>query len=224
MCIDASDARNLRGAVGRQPAGVIRRGLRPRPPTVVGAVHVELGHDRVRIAFVGDRRIDRLQHEHALAGVCGHADPRVTAAVLGVRERHQRTAAAVAEQHDRVGASLADPRHRSCDVGRGGLVEAVDVVVEVAGGEAEYRVARGREQRAGVVHREVPSRMREHDRGVPRAARRRRPPQAAHEGAVGGNDAHRFPAEVDAGVVFRERPVPKTERALRSGEDVGHGR
>src|SRR3954451_10091991 len=36
------------GGVAPNPAGVVRRRLGPRPPAVVGVVHVELGHDRER--------------------------------------------------------------------------------------------------------------------------------------------------------------------------------
>ena len=55
----------------------------------------------------------------------------------------------------------------------------------VAGAEAEHRVAGGGQQRAGVVHAEVATRVAEDDRRLPRLAARRRPQDAAHERAVG---------------------------------------
>ena len=107
--VDARHAFTLRRAVPGEPFRVVRARLGPRPPAVGGVVHVELGNDRSRIALVGDGRVDRLQHELALARVRSHADPRVAAAVLGVRQRRQRTAAAVPEQHNRLGAAARAP-------------------------------------------------------------------------------------------------------------------
>ena len=182
------------------------------------------GTTDARIVLVGDRRVDRLQHELALARVRGHADPPVAAAVLDVRERRQRTAAAVAEQHDRLGAAAAHPLDRGGDVARREVVQAVGVVVQVARREAEHRVAGGREQRARVVHGEVGTGMRQHHRGVPRRAARRRPEQPAHERAVVGDDADRLAGDVDAGIVFGERPEAEAGGARLSSERIAHDR
>ncbi len=162
----------LRLAIPRQPVAVVRARFGPWPPPVVGVVHVELGHRRERLGLVGDGRVDDLEHEHALAGVGGHADPAVADPELGVGERHQRAAAGVAEQHD----GLRAPAHhlvvRGVDVDDALLVQAIGVVVHVSGGEPQDGVPGGRQQRARVVDAEVAARMAEDHRRLPRSCRR----------------------------------------------------
>ena len=81
----------------------------------------------------------------------GHGDERVTEALAApgdrcLGEREERTAAGVAEEHHRVGAPAAHLGHGSLDVGDALLVQEVGVVVHVAPGDAEHRVAGGRER------------------------------------------------------------------------------
>ena len=182
------------------------------------------GSDRERIGFVGNRGIDRLEHEHALTGVRGDTDPAVTASVFDLRERGERSAAAVAEQHHCVGATRPYPRDRSGDVACGRVVEAVRVVVEVAGRESEHGEPGCGQERARVVHREVAAGMGQNHGSPPRAPVRRRPEQAAHQRAVLGDDPHRLASHLDTRIVFGERPVTEPERSLLAEEDVGHGR
>ena len=65
-------------------------------------------------------------------------------------------------------AQLGDGR---VHVGDAVLVQAVGVVVDVAGREAEHGVAGRGQQRAGVVHAEVASGVGQRDGGGPRARR-----------------------------------------------------
>ena len=51
-------------------------------------------------------------------GWAAHADPAVADAPLGVGQRHQRAAAAVAEQHDSLGAAAAHLLGHRLDVDR----------------------------------------------------------------------------------------------------------
>ena len=169
---------------------------------------------------LADRRVDHLQHEHALARVGGHADPAVADAPLGVGQRHQRAAAGVAEQHDGLGAPPAHLGRDGLDVDDARLVQAVGVVAHVAGAEAARRVARRGQERAGVVHREVASRVAEDDRRLRHLPVGREPQEAPHEGAVGAHEADRLPRELHPGIVLGERPVAVAERALPTQVDV----
>ncbi len=170
--------------------------------------------------LVGDRRVDHLQHEHALARVRGHADPAVADAELGVGHRHQRSAARVAEQHDRLGAAADHLVVRGVDVDDARLVQAVGVVVHVPGPEAEHGVTRGSEQRTGVVHTEVASRMRQDDGGLPGRADRRCPQHPAHERAVRRDEPNRFALHRSTGIVLRQGPVSEAERSSSSEHRV----
>ena len=102
------------------------------------------------------------------------------------------------------------------------LVEAVGVVVLVAGAEAEHAVAGVGEQRAGVVDREVAPGVGEDDPGAPAGAAGRRPQRAPHEGAVLGDEPDRLPGDVDAGIVLRQRPEAEAGGAGFT-ERGGHG-
>ena len=166
----------LGGPVGGEPVPVVGARLGPGPPAVVGVVHVELGHGREGVTLVRHGRVEHLQHEHALARVRGDADPPVTQLPLGLAQRHQRSAAAVAEQHDRLGAPAAHEGGGRGDVDDALLVEAVGVVVLVAGAEAQHAVAGMGEERARVVDREVAAGM---ARGSP-PVRQRAPPGGVH--------------------------------------------
>ncbi len=185
----------------------------PGPPSVVRVVHVQRGVDRERIVLVGDRRIDHLEHEHALAGMGSERDERVAerCAVLRrdarLRERHERAAAAVAEQHDLFGASASHLVDRGLHIDHASLVEAVGVVVHVPGGEAEHGIAGRGEQRAGVVHAEVGSRMGEHHRRSPPGGGRWCPEHAPHDGSVGRDQRQRLASQAHAGVVVGVGPV-----------------
>ena len=95
-------------------------------------------------------------------------------------------------------------------------MQAVDVVVDVAGREAQHAVARRGEQRTRVVHREVAARVRQDHAGLPGLARGRRPQDAAHERAVGGHDAHVLAAHGDLRVVLGQRPIGQPEGAARA--------
>jgi len=120
------------------------RRLGEGPPPVVGVVHVQLGIARQRIVLVSHGGVDDLEHEHTLAGMGGQGHEGVTelaAAGHRHRERHQRPTAGVAEQHDRFGAAPPGLLHHGLDVEGTLLVQAVGVVVDVAGSESEYGVA-----------------------------------------------------------------------------------
>ena len=108
--------------------------------------------------------------------------------------RHQRAAARVAEQHHGLGAAALHLVVHRLHVDDAALVQAVGVVAHVAGAEAEHGVAGGGQQRAGVVHAEVATRVRQDDRRLPRLAAGRRPQQPAHERAVGRHEADRLAA------------------------------
>ncbi len=203
------------------------RGLGERSPAVVGLVHVELRITRQRIRLVGHRRVDHLEHEHALAGVRSQGDEgiaEVAAVTLGGRLGlgHQRTAAGVAEQHHRLRPPGPHGPHRSLHVDGRQIVLAVHVVVDVAGGEPEGGVAGGGEQRAGVVGGEVAPGVGQHHGRLPGSPRRRRPQDAADDGAVRCDQRHRFSAHGDARVVGRVRPVPEERPPLHRPPQVGH--
>jgi hypothetical protein len=72
--------------------------------------------------------------------------------VLGLGERHERTATAVPEENDGFGAATTNPVDSRRDVARAQLVEAVRVVVEVTRRETEDGVARVRQQGTCIVH------------------------------------------------------------------------
>ena len=86
------------------------------------------------------------------------------------------------------------------------LVQAVDVVVHVAGGEAEHRVPGGGEQRAGVVDVEKSPRGWDSTtavrHGVPAGGVQRMPRTTAPSGDDEGDG---LAADLDAGVVGRDR-------------------
>src|SRR5258708_7136335 len=75
--IDAGDGCALRGPIASDPLGRVRGRRWPRPPSVVGVVHVELGVNREWVGFVSDRRIDHLEHELALTRVGGQGNEAV---------------------------------------------------------------------------------------------------------------------------------------------------
>jgi hypothetical protein len=183
--VDARHPGHLRGAVRLDPRRIVGTRLGPGPPPVVRVIHVELGHRGERILLVGDRGVDHLQHEDALAGVRRHAYPPVADAELSVGHGHQRRSAGVAEQDDRVGAAPLHLVVGRPDVDDAVLVHAVDVVVDVARREPEHGVSGRGEQRAGVVHAEVAARVREDHRRLPGPAVGGRPQHAAHERSVG---------------------------------------
>ena len=163
----------------------------------------------------------------------GKADPTVADPELGVGKCSQRGTAAVAEQDHRFGAAAEHLVGDALHVEGGLLVDAVRVVVHVPRSKAAHRVPGGSEQRARVVHTEVRTRMGKDDGGLPSTARRC-PQEPASEPAVGRHEADRLALELDAGVVFRERPVGVPEGSagpemdvevfhvcsLRSGPDV----
>ena len=187
-------------------------------------VHVEFGHGRERIVLVGDRRVDHLQHEHPFAGVRGDTDPAVTDAGLGVRHRHQRAATGVAEEDDRLGAAAEHLVVRGLHVDDARLVQAVGVVVHVPGPEPQHRVPGGGQERARVVHAEVPAWMRQDHRGLPRRADGRRPQHPADECAVGRDQSDRLATHLHSGIVVGQWPEAETEGPRATEQHVIHRR
>ena len=225
--VDAGDAVPLCAPVTIDPCRLVRRRLRPGPPAVGGLVHVEVRVDRERVGLVGDGGVEHLQHEHALAGVGGEGDEGVPRRPAGLRQGEHRPAAAVAQHHDGLGAAppqLLDDRQCVDDEQ---LVEAVDVVVDVAGGEAEDGIAGRRQRRREVVDREVGARMAEGDAGAPRDADGRGPEDPPDDGSVGRDQRHRFTARRDTRFVGRVGPVPGRHepqpRARRASDERERG-
>src|SRR5687767_9717189 len=106
------------------------------------------------------------------------------------------------------------------DVHDARLVEAVDVVVHVAGAEPEYGVAGGGEERAGVVHAEVAARMAEDDRGLPSSAARWRPEQPPDERTVRRDEPDGLARDLDPGIVLGQRPIAQTDGTFAAEVDV----
>ncbi len=210
--VDPRHPGQLGGPVGGQPRLVVGAGLRPWPPAVVGVVHVELGHDRERVGLVGHRRVDDLVHEHALARVGGHAHPPVADAPLGVGQGHERPAAGIAEQHDGLRPASTHLVGDGLHVDGARLVETIGVVAHVPGAKAAHGVAGRRQQRAGVVNAEITAGVAEDHGRLPGPPAWRKPQEPSHQGAVRGYQPDRLARDVDAGVVFGQRPVAVAER------------
>ena len=220
--IETRDARELSGAVAGEPSAFIATGLGPRAPAVFRIVHVQLSHDGVRIALIGDRWIDHLAHEDSLAGMGGDSDPAVAAPGFLLGESHERSAPAIAEEHNRL--RLPTTHFGDCrgDVDHTGLVQTIGVVVHVARTEAEGGVARGGQERTGIVHGEIAAGVGEHDGGLPAHARRWGPQDAAHEGSVGGDQANGLATDRHFRLVLGQGPVAKAERTMGT-QRIGHG-
>ena len=202
----------LGGAVPGQPGRVVRAGPGPGPPPVVRVVHVQGRVHREPVGLVGDRRVDDLQHEHPLARMRRHRHEPVGADAGTIRgpglgQGHERPTPAVAQGHHRRGTAAAHLLHRGGHVGDTGLVQAVGVVVDVSGGEAQDREPRRGQEWAGVVDAEVAPGVRQHHRRAPRRAGRRGPEDAAHHGAVGSHQRDGLPSGLAGRGVGRIGPV-----------------
>ena len=146
-----------------------------------------------------------------------HPSPMPSSALA---EGHQRAAAGVAQQHHGFGAA---PLHLVVDrlhVDDAVLVQAVGVVVLVAGAEAEDRVAGRGQQRAGVVHAEVTAgwlRMTAVFHGRPFGGVQSTPRTSAPSGETRRIDSRGMSTP---GSSSGERPEAVAERTLAAEVDV----
>ena len=82
--------------------------------------------------------------EYPLSRMRGQRNECITAFVILLRQAHQRSAPAVAEQHNGFGPTTSHFRCNRCDVDRAKIVQAVDIIVDVARRETEDGEARRR--------------------------------------------------------------------------------
>jgi len=135
----------------------------------------------------------------------------------GLAQRHEGTASAVAQHHDRLGPAPAEFGDGSVYIDDATVVKAIGVVVHVAGGESEYRVASGGQEGAGVVDAEVAPRVGEHHRGTPGPTDRGCPQDAAHDGTIGADQSDGLLPELDTGIVIGVGPIPQERPPARQG-------
>ena len=218
--VDASHPLDLRGSIAGQPLRVVRARLGPRPPTVVGVVHVELREAAHRVGLVRHRGVDDLQHEHALARVSRHAHPAIADPELGVGHGHQRATAGVAEQHHRFRPSAHHLVVGRLHVEDAGLVKAIRVVAHVSGAEPEDGVAGRGQQGAGVMDGEVAAWVRQDHRRPPASPSGRQPEQSPHQCSVRADQPHRLARDVHTGIVLRQGPVAEAEGSSATQMDV----